>query len=179
MSIGMPPTHTKAVLNNLIKSEMVQLILKTEASLASQITNLTTEVKDLLGYFKKLKEVLPATKNVNIILTERVVQTERQSLANSQLSRRDIIEVIGMPSSIKGQDLEDKVRNNFGEIDVNINEWDIQTCHRLREKDEAIVKFVNKKDCTNILRVKKDLKHLVPSKLSFPEETKIFFNESS
>ena len=29
---------------------------------------------------------------------------------------------------------------------------------RLREKDRTIVTFVNRKDCTNILRVKKDLK---------------------
>ena len=70
------------------------------------------------------------------------------------------------------------MRNIFGEIGVNINERDIQACHRLREKDRTIVKFVNRKDCTNILRVKKDLKHLDPSKLSFPDGTKIFINES-
>ena len=74
--------------------------------------------------------------------------------------------------------MEDKVRNIFGEIGVNVNERDIQACHRLREKDKTIVKFVNRKDCTNILSVKKDLKHLDPTKLSFSEETKIFINES-
>ena len=31
-------------------------------------------------------------------------------------------------------------------------------------------------NCTNILRVKKDLKHLDPSKLSFSEGAKIFIN---
>ena len=107
-----------------------------------------------------------------------VVQTERQCWANAQYSRRDTIEVLGIPSSIRDQDLEDKVRNVFREIGVNINERDIQACHRLREKDRTIVKFVNRKDCTNILRVKKDLKHLDPSKLSFSEGTKIFINES-
>ena len=61
---------------------------------------------------------------------------------------------------------------------INVNERDIQACHRLREKDRPIVKFVNRKDCTNILRVKKDLKHLDPTKLSFTEGTKIFINES-
>ena len=71
-----------------------------------------------------------------------------------------------------------KVCNVFGEIGVNINKRDIQARHRLREKDRAIVKFVNRKDCRNILRVKKDLKHLDPSKLSFSEGIKIFINES-
>ena len=177
MSIVMAATHTEAVLNKLIKSELVQLALQTEASLASKITNLTTEVKDLLGYFKKLEADLAVTKNVNSKLMERVVQTERQCWANAQYSRRDTIEVIRIPSSIRDHDLEDKVRNIFGEIGVNVNERDMQVCHRLRDNDRKTVKVVNRKDCTNILRVKKDLKHLDPSKLFFSEGTKIFINE--
>ena len=51
----------------------------------------------------------------------------------------------------------------FKEIGVNIDERDIQACHRLREKDRLVVKFVNRKDCTNILRVKKNLKDPDPS----------------
>ena len=61
----MATTHTETVLNKLSKSELVQLVLETEASLASQKTNLTTKVKDLLGYFKKLESDLAVTKNVN------------------------------------------------------------------------------------------------------------------
>ena len=174
----MVTTHTEAVLNELSKSELVQLVVQTEASLASQITNLTTEVKDLLGYLKKLEADLAVKKNVNSKLLERVVQNERQCWANAQYSRRDTIEVTGIPSSIRDKDLEDKVCNVFGEIGVNVNERDIEICYRLREKDKTIVKFVNRKDCTNILKVKKDLKHLDPTKLSFSEGTKIFINES-
>ena len=112
----MATTHTEAVLNKLSKSELVQLVLQTESSLALQITNLTNEVKDLLGYFKKLEADLAVTKNVNSKLMERVVQTERQCWANAQYSRRDTIEVLGIPSSIRDQDLEDKVHNVFREI---------------------------------------------------------------
>ena len=98
---------------------------------------------------------------------------------NIHSSTDDTIEVIGIPSSIRDQDLEDKMRNIFGEINiVNINEREIQACHRLRKKDRTIVKFVNRKDCTNILRIKKYLKHLDPYKLSFSEGTEIFINES-
>ena len=174
----MATTHTEAVLNKLSKSELVPLVLQTGASLASQITNLTTEVKDLLGHFKKLEADLAVTKNVNSKLMERVVQTEIQYWANAQYSRRDTIEIIGIPSSIRDKDLEDKVRNIFREIGVNVNERDIQACNPLREKDRTIVKFLNGKDCTNILRGKKDLKYLDPTKLSFSEGTKIFINES-
>ena len=74
----MATTHTEAVLNKLSKPELVKLVPQTKASLASQITNLTTERKDLLGYFKKLEVELAVTKNVNSKPMERVVQIERQ-----------------------------------------------------------------------------------------------------
>ena len=70
------------------------------------------------------------------------------------------------------------MQNIFEEMGVNIDEHDILACHRFREKDRTIVKFVNQKYCTSILWVKKNLKELDPSKLSFSEGTKIFINES-
>ena len=75
MSPDMATSHTEVGLNKLSKSKLVQLILKTDASLASQITSLTTEVTDLLGYFKKLEADLAVIKNVNTKLIKRVEQT--------------------------------------------------------------------------------------------------------
>ena len=73
----MTTNHIEAVLNKLSKYELVQLILQTEASLASQMANLTTEVKDPLGYFKRLEADLAVTKNVYTKLMERVMPTEK------------------------------------------------------------------------------------------------------
>ena len=39
-------THTEAVLSKLTKPELVQLLLRTEATLGSQITDLSKEIKD-------------------------------------------------------------------------------------------------------------------------------------
>ena len=46
----MSGTHTEAVLNKLIKPELVQLLLMTEATLGSQITDLSKEIKDTLTH---------------------------------------------------------------------------------------------------------------------------------
>ena len=51
----MSGTHTEVVLNKLSKPELVQLLLKTEATLGSQITDLSKEIKDTLTYLKKLE----------------------------------------------------------------------------------------------------------------------------
>ena len=70
------------------------------------------------------------------------------------------------------------MRRVFKKIGVEINEQDVQACHRLKKKERTIVKFVNRKDCLQILRVKKELKSLDPTELDFPENNKIFINES-
>ena len=97
-------------------------------------------------------------RNVNSKLVERVATTERQCWENAQYSRRDTLEVVGIPMSVRDNVLEQKVCNVFQEIDVDICGRDIQVCHRLKDKERAIVKFTNRKDCLRILRVKKTIK---------------------
>ena len=174
----MSGTHTEAVLNKLTKPELVQLLLKTEATLGSQITDLSKEIKDTLTYLKKLEADIAVVKTVNDRLVERVINTERQCWENAQYSRRDTLEIVGIPNSVGNSVLEETVRDVFKKIGVEIDERDVQACHRLKEKERTIVKFVNRKDCLQILRVKKDLKSLDPTELDFPENTKIFINES-
>ena len=91
MSADMATSHTEVGLNKLSKSKLVQLILKTDASLASQITSLTTEVTDLLGYFKKLEADLAVIKNVNTKLIKRVEQTEGQCWVNAQTHAKRLL----------------------------------------------------------------------------------------
>ena len=174
----MSGTHTEAVLNKLTKPELVQLLLKTEATLGSQITDLSKEIKDTLTYLKKLEADIAVVKTVNDRLVERIIKTERQCWENAQYSRRDTLEIVGIPNSVGNSVLEETVRDVFKKIGVEIDERDVQPCHGLKEKERTIVKFVNRKDCLQILRVKKDLKSLDPTELDFPENTKIFINES-
>ena len=65
---------------------------------------------------------------------ERVVYSEKQSCANAPYSREDTIEVIGIPSFIRDQYLEEKVRNVFTVIGVNNNGRDIKACTDLARK---------------------------------------------
>ena len=53
-----------------------------------------------------------------------------------------------------------------------------QACHHLKDIDQTIVKFTNRKDCLRTLRVKRQLKGLDPSAVDLSEGTKIFINES-
>ena len=74
-------------------------------------------------------------KNVNNKLVERVVATERQCWENAQYSRRDTLEVVGIPMSVRDNVLEQKVCDVIHEIGVDICDRDIQACHRLKNRD--------------------------------------------
>ena len=174
----MSDTHIEAALNKLTKPELVQLLLKTESPLGSQISDLSKEIKDTLTHLKKLEADIAVIKIVNDRLVKRIVKTERQCWENAQYSRCDTLEIVGNLGSIDNSVLEETVRGIFGEIGVQVDKRDIQACHRMKEKDRTIVKFANRKDCLQILRVKKDLKSLDPIELDFPESTKIYINES-
>ena len=63
----------------------------------------------------------------------------------------------------------------FQKIGVDICDRDIQACHRLKDKDQTIVKFTNRKD---YLRVKRQLTGLDPTAVDLPEGTKIVVDES-
>ena len=111
-------------------------------------------------------------RNMNSKLLERVVATERQCWENAQYWRRDMLEVVGIPTSLRGNVLQKKVSDVFQEIGVGICDRDIQMCHCLKDKGQTIVKFTNnRKDCLRVLIVKRQLKGLDLAAFDFPEGT--------
>ena len=103
---------------------------------------------------------------------------ERQCWAKAQYSRRECLEVVGIPSSVNVKDLEGKVCTIFNRTGVAVKPDDIEACHRLYNDKKTIVKFSKRKVCQQVLRVKEELKNIDPSEFDFPEGTAIFINES-
>ena len=143
----------------------------------TEISSIISTVDKLNHHITELESTLLVTKNVNDRLVERIVDLERQVNSNSQYSRRDCLEITGIPSSVDNDKLESKVCDIFSEINVNVAAEDIQACHRLKN-DKTIVKFVNRKHCINVLKKRSLLKDCNQKDFGFPEENKIFINES-
>ena len=142
------------------------------------INRLTNEIKLLKENYKKLESDIAISKTVSSLLTEQMNYVERQCWSNAQYSRRECLEVVGIPSSVNTRDLEDKACTVFNRVGVAVKPDDIEACHRLYNDKETIVKFSKRKDCQQVLRVKKELKNIDPSEFDFPESTAIFINES-
>ena len=111
-------------------------------------------------------------------LFNKIIWTERQYWANVQYSRRECLEGVGIPQPVNNDKLEERVCDIFQEIGVNLSPDNLETSHRRKNKDRAMVKLLRRRDYEQVLHIKKDLKGINTIDLNFPEDCKIFFNES-
>ena len=92
-----------------------------------------------------------------------VIDLEKAVAEQQQYTRRNNIEVVGIPDSINQDLLEEKIIQLAGTMSVTIQSSDIEACHRLKKKrnsngpDTTIVRFVNRKHAEKIHRSKKNL----------------------
>ena len=77
---------------------------------------------------QKLQNDIAIVKNVNNKFEEKIVYLEKNQAKEEQYSRRNNVEISGIPNNIPDKDLENTVILHSGvEIDLN----DIEGCHRL------------------------------------------------
>ena len=123
-------------------------------------------MKNLNENFKELEPDVAAVKNVDNILCKQIVYVERQCWKNAQCSRRESGEVVVLQSSIADDQLENTVCRVLQHIGANITNEKIDSCHRPNKNiHRAIVKFLKRKDCDQVMRVKSELKKLKPADL--------------
>ena len=129
--------------------------------------------------FSKLQSELVVTKQLNTELTKRIVTLERQCWANTQYSRKECLEVVGIPRQVDHNQLETKVISIFEKVDCRTDPGFVDDCHRLgKNNDRVIIKFSRREDCKQVLQVKKDLMDLNTDDLDLPKGSRIFVNRS-
>ena len=133
------------------KPDLIKLVLQLESEMNSDIRELTSETRDLVIQMKKVKADVTIVKNEDQKLVNRQIKTERQSWANVQYSKRECLEVVGIPTSIPNDLLEANVSKVFSKLGVHDEGKDIQACHCLKDNDRDIVKFSNRKESSDSL----------------------------
>ena len=100
--------------------------------------------------------------NVNTLLVTRVTVLEKQQAKMEQYSRRNNVEICGIANEVSGKHLEKKVIGICRESGIDLNRYDIESCHGLlsgrantSNSKRVIVMFVNKKHPEAMLRLKK------------------------
>ena len=128
------------------------------------------EFRKLSNNFSKLEADVKIAKSINNLLSQQVVDLERQCWANAQYSRREWLEIIGIPRSVDDNSLEEKVIQVFKRVGCNIDSSNIEACHRIiKRNDRVIVKFSRRKDCQQVLSVED---------IGLTGDNKVFINHS-
>ena len=117
-------------------------------------TNALEEIRKFNENFVKLDSEINIVKQVNTLLNKRVIYMERQCWANAHYSRRECLEVTGIPRHLSNKNLESKVLEVFSKVGCEILSRNIEACHSLI----VIVKFLRRKDCDQVMSVKRDLR---------------------
>ena len=172
-------THTEESLDRMLKKDLVDIVLTLQNKLKSANEEVLVEIRKLNDNFVKLESDLCITKNTNSLLQKRVIDLERECWANAQYSRRECLELVGIPTSLSHDSLEDTVLKVFNKIGCQIEKHNVEACHRISSKnDTTIIKLTRREDCQQILLVKRDLKNLEMEDVELPRGTKIFINQS-
>ena len=137
---------TEESLGKLSKQEVISMMLKMQHKMESSDTKFAEVVRKLNENFEQLKSDLAVTKNVNSQLHNRFVNMERQCWANAQYSRRECVEIVGIPTSVLDNELEETFCKIVDKVGVKIDDRDIVSCHRGGSQGRMIVKFSHRKD---------------------------------
>ena len=91
---------------------------------------------------------------------------KHQCWLNTQYSRWEYLDIVGIPSEVEADALEEKVVAIFENLGCNISTKQIEACHRISKKNPTfIVKFLRRKDSQQIWDVREDID--LPGKKSY------------
>ena len=132
-------------LDKLDKNDIVKLCLKLQNERDEALTKLHTEIHNINQRFDKLESSLLVSKNVNDKLQDRIISLERGLHATEQYSRRECVEITGIPASVSDDELQSTVCKILKKINVSCGTNDIEACHRLGKKNTTIIKFSSRR----------------------------------
>lgn len=178
---------TRNQLKDMNKEELVDNFLKLQTTADTSIQELSTIIKELKSSFENkidaltkeferrleiIESDLKISHNTSFLLEKRVISLE-------QYSRRECLEIRGVPITVEQDKLVKFLKPIFKKLDVDIKyDNEIQACHRLNNKEDVIIKFSNRYQRNGILTSRKKLKDFDAAELGLPENAEIFINES-
>ena len=111
-----------------------------------QLKTLSDRIQNLGEKIEEIQSVNTVCQNTSDLLVDRIQKLETDLLKAEQYSRRECLDITGINSAVKDDELEDKVCDLLKDIGVNIEkDSDIQACHRYGKKGCVIIKLSNRK----------------------------------
>ena len=102
--------------------------------ISSKLSDLTSRFDDFVRWYEILNSELTVSKNCNRLLTERVVQLQRNAVSNAQYYRRESLELNPVPASTVDI-LENSICGALSLTGHEVKPDDLQACRRFKKKD--------------------------------------------
>ena len=101
-------SHTESSLMRLNKEDLVRMLLDYQGKFNNILDELKNDLNELKTKFCKLESDLHISRNVNDKLSDKLTVLERKCHANEQYSRRECLEILGIPAEVGDKDIEKK-----------------------------------------------------------------------
>ena len=138
-----------------------------------QINESVMSIKDTI--IDALKENNAQLRNKVELLQKELIEVEISRNNLEKYTRRNNIEIQGIPSQIPYEKLEEKVIEVFGAMNIAITKNDVEECHRLGKSSKStIVRFVNRDHCYVTLSKKFETSKIDKTKLGFESNVKLY-----
>ena len=180
-------TMTVEQMNRVNKSLLIEFIAKLPSKDAV-LLEISNNIQKLNDKFAVQENVLNRVLEENKNLKKKVRDLEERLFVENDINkldtytRRNNIEVHGIPSAIEGEALEITVKEVAKKIGIDFELNDVEACHRLHRDNgpkPVIVRFVNRRVVEKIHKEKKKLKDTDLSDINgLSIHSKIFFNEN-
>ena len=102
-------TLTEAALKKMSKDDIITLALDYQDKFNSALANINKDIGELKHKSEKLEPEFVVSKSVNSNLCKKITTMERQCWANNHYSRRECLEISGIPENVQHKDLENLI----------------------------------------------------------------------
>ena len=118
---------------------------KTSKSVTEEVNESIMSIKNTIN--DALREENLKLQNKVKKLEEQLLGIDQKNNHLDQYSRRNNLEIQGIPANITDDELEGKVINIFSCLGIEVKRSDIEDCHRLgyANPKNTIVRFANRK----------------------------------
>ena len=108
-------------------------------------------------------------------LEERLVKVERTMNLNQQNSRKNNLEIHGLPDNIQQTNLKSQIVKIVNALDIRCGEDDIEACHRLKSKfsPKPTIIRARRNLLEKIVDKRKEVNNIVTA-VGLPQDTKIY-----
>ena len=145
---------SKSALKKLSKGKVIALVLEYQDKFDFTLPTKNKGISNPRQNYEKKQPELYVSRQVSSKLREQMVSLEWQCWSICQYSRRECLELSGLPESLENSKLEDTALQLFERLDVEIDSSNSEDWHWLPSKgpERVIVKFSKQKDANRILR---------------------------